>query len=125
MGVDTVNFDVPPALRQASSAFTSSSITLPSGYSQIQWSLDIPNQGDYENTNNSFVANLLTTPPSGSQGVGGTSSWQGGPVVIKGVNDPPPTIQFDITGFPVESDLAIQIVINNAMTIGISNGSLS
>jgi hypothetical protein len=110
-----INFSVAAAVR--SGTFSTSPVTKQAGYTRIYWEMAIPVAAEYEDPGKSYTATLLVN------GVGSDTTWQGGRAVNKqGVVDPPPAIQYDISGVPVGATLQVRMNVPVAMTIGIQNG---
>jgi hypothetical protein len=118
------------AAAQRTGVFETSSFTKPAGYTRIQWSLNIPNQAEYENTANGFSANILYDPTGGTNFVSWSqATWQGGAIAAdpnRGTPaDPPPVMAWDISAMPTGSRAKVHIVVTGIYTIGISNGSVT
>lgn len=121
-----ITFSVGAASRQG--VFQTAALTMPSGYTLLQWTLTIPNTTEYENTANSFTTEIFYDPAGGTnfQTAGGKAVWTGGRAVDKSGNvDFAPAMSLGVGNIPVGSSVVVRITIPNAMTIGISNGSLS
>src|SRR3954469_5191665 len=118
-----ITFSVPAARR--SGTFQTAPMTLPAGYTLLQWSLDIPKVAEYEDPSVGFTAEVHSTPPGGIDGVYGSGTWAGGRVVLKGVTDPVPMFGFGLENVPVGSSVYVKILLTGTFTVGISGGVLS
>lgn len=114
---------------QRSSGFQSNSQIYAGGFSNLQGTLTGLGSGagsDYENTANS-IAMFINIDPTG--GTNFTQypmfTWQGGPVTLHGVTDPPPAEQFFFANvLPVGANFFFSWTITGTLTVGFS-GTIS
>lgn len=123
-----ITVDIAPA--QRSSGFQGGSqIFTGGGYNNLEGTLTGLGSGpgsDYENPANS-VAMFINIDPTG--GTNFTQypmfTWQGGPVTVKGVTDPPPPEQFFFGNvLPVGANFFFSWVVTGTPTVGFS-GTIS
>lgn len=122
----SIPFSVAPAPRGTPNGevFTSNTVAYVSGYNTIDWSLDIPNQAEYENTGNSVKTELLQNGQ-----VIGDSTWFGGRVetVDKQGNpvvNPVPRVGFSLANIVPGQLLQVRVTVVGPApwSVGILNG---
>jgi hypothetical protein len=119
----SIPFTVAPALRGTpqGQTFNSPQVTK-TGHTKLYWEINIPSVSDYENTANHITSKMLVN------GQDAASVWQGGRFTNKlGVVDPPPAVEFDLSGVPDGATLQVQVIVTApaAFNVGIQNGLLS
>jgi hypothetical protein len=120
-----IPINVAPAARANGSTLQTATVNNPGGF--VTWSGTLTGLGsgagsDYENPANALDIGIYYEDPlhAGQYILYAGFHWQGGPLVLHGVTDPPPPFSFGLGNLPV-GNVRVQFAFTGNYTVGLTS----